>query len=65
VRRLDDAWHLDLVAAARHQLAEAGVSPHRIAEVPACTACDPAGYFSHRRDRGRTGRHWAIVTLRG
>jgi copper oxidase (laccase) domain-containing protein len=37
------------------------VSDHRIHDTRACTACEPAWYFSHRRDRGRTGRHWGLV----
>lgn len=55
---------LDLVAAARIQLEEAGVRPERIHVVDACTACDPLRYFSHRRDGPRTGRHWAVAALR-
>ena len=62
--RHHDAWHLDLVAAASLQLIEAGVSAERIHQVPACTACDSAQYFSHRRDGARTGRHWAVAALR-
>jgi copper oxidase (laccase) domain-containing protein len=30
-----------------------------------CTACNPHLFFSHRRDRGRTGRHIAVVGFRG
>jgi hypothetical protein len=63
ITRHDDAWHLDLVAAARFQLIEAGVPADHIHEVPACTACDSAQYFSHRRDGGRTGRHWGVAAL--
>jgi hypothetical protein len=61
--RVDGAWHLDLVAATRRMLTQAGVLSERISEVPACTACNPSWYFSHRRDHGRTGRHWAIAAL--
>jgi hypothetical protein len=63
VRYSDGAWHLDLVAAARLQLGEAGVPEERIHDVAACTACDPLTYFSHRRDGPRTGRHWAVAAL--
>jgi purine-nucleoside/S-methyl-5'-thioadenosine phosphorylase / adenosine deaminase len=55
--------HLDLPAAARAQLAQAGVPAAACFDVGACTSCDPAWYFSHRRDRGRTGRHWALAAL--
>ena len=63
VSRANGAWRLDLVTAARLQLAAAGAAPHRIHEVAACTACDPSRYFSHRRDGPRTGRHWAVAAL--
>lgn len=59
-----ESWHLDLVVAARLQLTEAGVAAERIHDVPACTACDPITYFSHRRDGPRTGRHWGAAALR-
>jgi hypothetical protein len=55
---------VDLAAAVRDQLQAAGVRPGSIADSAACTACDPATYFSHRRDRGRTGRAWGIIALR-
>jgi hypothetical protein len=62
--RRGDRWHLDLVAAARRQLIEAGVPEAQVHDTGACTSCDPAWYFSHRRDRGRTGRLWAVAALR-
>ena len=27
----------------------------------ACTSCDPERFFSHRRDRGRTGRQGVMA----
>jgi YfiH family protein len=54
---------LDLPTAARMQLMARGVT--RIHDTGACTACEPHWYFSHRRDRGSCGRHWAIATLNG
>jgi copper oxidase (laccase) domain-containing protein len=45
------------------QLMARGVT--RIHDTGACTACEPHWYFSHRRDRGSCGRHWAIATLNG
>jgi YfiH family protein len=64
-QRANGRWKLDLPSAARLQLVEAGLSPDAIADTGACTACDPDLYFSHRRDAGRTGRHWGLVALRG
>jgi copper oxidase (laccase) domain-containing protein len=41
------------------------VLPDRIEQVQGCTSCDAAAFFSHRRDKGRTGRHLAFVVARG
>lgn len=54
--------HLDLAAAARHQLAEAGVeSMHTVA---ACTHCDPERLWSYRREGSGVGRNLAYVWRR-
>jgi polyphenol oxidase len=49
---------LDLAALASERLAAAGVE--RIERVEVCTICD-AGYFSHRREGPRAGRHAAVA----
>jgi hypothetical protein len=54
---------VDLAAAATARLRAAGVPPSGIEDLRQCTACDAERYFSHRRDRGRTGRHWAVARL--
>jgi polyphenol oxidase len=52
--------NLDLKAIARHQLRRAGVS--RIDDIGVCTICsEPHLLFSHRRDRGLTGRQAGIA----
>ena len=51
---------IDLWACARAQLVAAGVPADGIAEARVCTSSD-ARFFSHRRDRGATGRHLAIA----
>ncbi len=54
--------NLDLKAIARHELARAGVD--RVYDVGLCTICsDPSLFFSHRRDRGITGRQAGVVWL--
>jgi hypothetical protein len=54
--------HLDLKAIARHQLRAAGVAD--IADIGMCTICsDPGLLFSHRRDRGTTGRQAGVAWL--
>jgi len=55
---------LDLPTAARLRLARSGLPPAHVHDVGACTACEPHWYFSHRRDQGRTGRHWAVAARR-
>jgi YfiH family protein len=53
---------LDLPEAAERGLRAAGVgSVERSAH---CTACEPDLFFSHRRDRGRTGRQGVIAYVR-
>ena len=63
--RRGDRLYLDLAAAARERLLVLGCPPDGIDDVSECTACSPTRYYSHRRDRGRTGRHWAVARLRG
>jgi YfiH family protein len=55
-------WHLDLWAANRHQLADAGVQDVQVAGI--CTACHTDEWFSHRAERGKTGRLGALIGLR-
>lgn len=53
--------HLDLSRAVRDTLIEAGLKTDRIDVLPDCTACDGERFFSHRRDRGVSGRHISFV----
>ncbi len=53
--------HVDLRAAAELLLREAGVE--QIDHVEACTACDRDRFFSHRRDKARTGRQGVIAAI--
>jgi hypothetical protein len=55
--------NLDLWTSAERALREAGVE--RIHRVDRCTACEPETFFSHRRDRGRTGRQGVIAYVAG
>ncbi len=54
---------LDLPLAIARALEEEGIGGTAIHAAPECTSCDPAGFYSHRRDRGITGRHWALFRL--
>ena len=54
--------NLDLAAIARHRLKACGVAS--VHDLEACTICGDASlWFSHRRDRGVTGRQAAAVWL--
>jgi purine-nucleoside/S-methyl-5'-thioadenosine phosphorylase / adenosine deaminase len=50
---------LDLKAIARVRLEAAGV--REIHDCGLCTSCDPERFFSHRRDRGVTGRQAGLA----
>jgi YfiH family protein len=54
---------LDLPEVARRQLRAAGAQEVQSAGL--CTSCERRLFFSHRRDRGRTGRQAAIAWLQG
>jgi len=51
--------HVDLAVAVRAQLAALGVGS--VDDVGGCTHAEPERFFSHRRDRGETGRHLAAI----
>ena len=54
---------LDLREVARRLLAGAGVEQVEISDL--CTSCHPELFFSHRRDRGQTGRQAGLVWTAG
>lgn len=55
---------VDLKAANRQQLLALGLLPSRIEVSPRSTFADSGDYFSHRRDKGHTGRMLAVIGLR-
>lgn len=56
---------LDLVEANRRQLIAAGVMAKNISASPLCTSCRTDLLFSHRAERGVTGRMMAVAGIRG
>ncbi len=60
-RRVNNRVHLDLWTAVRGQLEEAGVEQVEVAEL--CTACRTDDWFSHRAERGKTGRFGVVIGL--
>ncbi len=53
---------LDLEQAIRAQALRGGIAPPNYWALGRCTYADPA-FFSHRRDKGQTGRMWALIML--
>jgi YfiH family protein len=57
--------HLDLIAANRRQLLDAGLRPENIWASELCTSCRTDLLFSHRREKGVTGRMMAAIAVAG
>jgi len=55
---------LDLARANRRQLLDAGVVAKNIADLGFCTSCRVDAFFSHRKEKGMTGRMMAAVGIR-
>ena len=55
--------HLDLREANRRQLLAADVPPRHITVLDGCTACDTSRFFSHRAEKGHTGRMMAVIGI--
>jgi len=58
----DGSCHFDLPGAVRLQLLDAGV--HHIEASGICTCCRTNEFYSHRAEKGRTGRFATILALR-
>jgi len=57
-------WLLDLAQVNRATLEAAGVRTDRIEDVRLCTSCRNDLFFSHRADKGRTGRMMNFILLK-
>jgi polyphenol oxidase len=55
--------YLDLAEANRHQLLHAGVLARNITDLGLCTCCRTDLFFSHRAEKGITGRMMAVVGI--
>lgn len=53
--------HLDLPRAVQQTLVKLGVPEGHVVALPQCTMCD-GRFFSHRRERGITGRHLSFIS---
>jgi len=56
---------LDLAAANRWQLLDAGIAPRNLVASEMCTACGTDLFFSYRRENGVTGRMLSVIGIRG
>jgi len=57
--------HLDLREANRRQLLSLGVPEKNISALADCTACNTRKFFSHRTEKGHTGRMMAVIGIKG
>ena len=65
---MPDAWQrvgargqLDLRAANRRILADAGIAMDHMVDIGPCTSCAHTEFFSHRQSRGRAGRQLSAI----
>jgi YfiH family protein len=56
--------YLDIMEANRRQLVMAGVPEDQISAMKHCTSCNRRKFFSHRAEKGVTGRMMAVVGVR-
>ena len=56
-------WRIDLAGVNRAILQEAGVRPERVEDLDLCTACRTDLFFSHRAEKGCTGRMMILLFL--
>jgi copper oxidase (laccase) domain-containing protein len=61
VSHVPGKWQLDLRKANVELLKKTGVNPEHIYITNWCTSCDKDYFYSHRRDRGKTGRMVAWI----
>jgi YfiH family protein len=59
----DSAGRIDLAAANRGQLLEAGVAAERVHKMGLCTYCDTGRFHSYRRDKDAAGRMVSYIRL--
>jgi polyphenol oxidase len=57
-------WFVDLKAANKHQLMDAGLLTQNIEISPYCTFINNDMFFSHRKEKGKTGRMMAVIGMK-
>lgn len=56
--------HFDLKKTLQWQLSQLGVLPQNLEISPDCTSCHTDRFFSHRAEKGQTGRMGAVLMLK-
>lgn len=59
----DGRWMLDLTLANRRQMLKMDLPPENISSVGICTSCRTDLFFSHRAEKGGTGRQLNFIVL--
>jgi copper oxidase (laccase) domain-containing protein len=54
-------YDVDFASEIIRQLGKEGVG--EVVDTDLCTASDPVRFYSYRREKGKTGRHFAILSL--
>ncbi len=57
----DNQYHLNLKELNKLILLKAGINESNIQVTDLCTSCDSNYFFSHRRDKGKTGRMMSFI----
>lgn len=55
-------WHANLAAAIELRAKTLGIPSSQIFKADRCTRCESDLWYSYRRDNGKTGRMWGIIT---
>ncbi len=63
LRQPDESTHLDMWTALRWQLSESNILANHIEESSICTACHTNEFYSHRAEKGKTGRFASLIAL--
>ncbi|MBV5341403.1 MAG: peptidoglycan editing factor PgeF [Deltaproteobacteria bacterium] len=58
-------WNLDLIAANRELLTQAGLPADAIQTSKLCVCCHSEQFFSYRRDKEESGRQMGFIMLKG
>lgn len=61
--KVNQKWQLSIPEANVQILEEAGLLPDRVVRTGGCTSCQTDLYYSHRAEKGKTGRHAGLIVL--